>query len=40
MYPSVNSDVFTRHEFRTLEIEHRVDDVGNFTHATQRMKLR
>jgi len=23
-----------------LEIEHRVDDVGNFTHPSERMKLR
>jgi hypothetical protein len=37
---SIHSDVFARYERRILGIEHRVDDVRNFTHSTQGMKLR
>src|SRR4029077_15394059 len=32
MDPSIHSDVFARYERGVLEIEHRVDDVRNFTH--------
>ena len=31
MDPSIHSDVFARYERGVLEIEHRVDDVRNFT---------
>jgi hypothetical protein len=40
MDPSIHSDVFTRYERGVLEIEHCVDDVGNFTHPSEGMKLR
>ena len=40
MDPSIHSDVFARYECGVLEIEHRVDDVRNFTHPSQGMKLR
>jgi hypothetical protein len=40
MDPSIHSDVFARYERGVLEIEHRVDDVRNFTHPSERMKLR
>ena len=40
MDPSIHSDVFTRYERGVLEIEHRIDDIRNFTHPTQGMKLR
>ena len=40
MDPSIYSDVFARYECGALQIEHRVDDVRNFTHATEGMKLR
>src|SRR5580704_13822837 len=40
MDPSIHSNVFARYERRILEIEHRVDDVRNFTHPSEGMKLR
>jgi hypothetical protein len=40
MDPSIHSDVFARHKRGVLEIEHCVDDVRNFTHPTEGMKLR
>src|SRR5205085_687013 len=40
MDPSIHSDVFARYERSVLEIEHRVDDVRNFTHPSEGMKLR
>jgi hypothetical protein len=40
MDPSIHSDVFARYERGVLEIEHRVDDVRNFTHPSEGMKLR
>src|SRR5215472_7935214 len=39
MDPSIYSDVFARYERGALEIEHRVDDIRNFTHPSQGMKL-
>jgi hypothetical protein len=39
MDPSIHSDVFARYERGVLEIEHRVDDVRNFTHPSEGMKL-
>jgi hypothetical protein len=35
MDPSIDSDVFARYERRVLEIEHRIDDIRNFTYPTQ-----
>ena len=40
MDPSIRSDVFPRYEGGVLEIEHCVDDVRNFAHPSERMKLR
>ena len=40
MDPSIHSDVFARYERGVLEIEHCVDDVRNFTHPSEGMKLR
>ena len=40
MDPSIHSDVFARYERGALEIEHRVDDIRNFAHPSQGMKLR
>jgi hypothetical protein len=40
MDPSIHSDVFARYERGALEIEYRVDDIRNFTHPSQGMKLR
>jgi len=40
MDPSIHSDVFARYERGVLEIEHRVDDIRNFTHPSEGMKLR
>jgi hypothetical protein len=40
MDPSIHSDVFARYKRGVLEIEHCVDDVGNLTHPSERMKLR
>jgi hypothetical protein len=34
MDPSIDSDVFARYERCVLEIEHRIDDIGNFTYPT------
>src|SRR5580704_4105860 len=39
MDPSIHSNVFARYERGVLEIEHRVDDVRNFTHPSEGMKL-
>ena len=39
MNSSIHSDVFTRYESRVLEREHRVDDVRNFPHPREGMKL-
>ena len=39
MDPSINSNVFAGYEGGILEIEDRVDDVRNFTHPTERVKL-
>ena len=39
MDPSIHSDVFARYERGVLEIEHRVDDVRNFNHPSEGMKL-
>ena len=40
MDPSIHSDVLARYERCALEIEHRVDDIRNFTDPSQRVKLR
>jgi hypothetical protein len=40
MDPSIHSDVLARYEHGVLEIEHRVDDIRNLTHPSDRMKLR
>jgi hypothetical protein len=40
MDPSIHSDVLASDEGGALEIEHRVDDVRNFTYSSQRMKFR
>ena len=40
MDPSIHSDVFARYERGALEIEHRVDNIRNFAHPSQGMKLR
>src|SRR5260221_4422838 len=40
MDPSIHSDVFACYERRVLEIEHRIDDIRNFTNPSQGMKLR
>jgi hypothetical protein len=40
MDPSIHSDVFAGYKRGALEMEHRVDDVRNFTHPCERMKLR
>src|SRR6266567_8435707 len=40
MDPSIHSDVFAGYERRVLEIEHRIDDIRNFTNPSQGMKLR
>ena len=40
MDPSIHSDVFARYERCVLEIEHRVDDVRNFTHPSEWVTLR
>src|SRR6516225_3472946 len=40
MDPSIHSDVFARYERGALEIEHRVDDIRNFTHPSQGTQLR
>jgi hypothetical protein len=39
VYPSIHSDIFARYERGVLEIEHRVDDIRNFTHPAEGMKL-
>jgi hypothetical protein len=39
MGPSIHANVFARYERSVLEIEHRVDDVRNFTHPSEGMKL-
>ena len=39
MNPSIHPDVFTCHEGGVLQIEYRVDDVRNFTHPSEGMKL-
>jgi hypothetical protein len=40
MDSSIHSEVFARYEGGVLEIEYRVDDVRNFTHPREGMKLR
>jgi hypothetical protein len=40
MDPRTHSDVFAHYELGVLEIERRVDDIRNFTHPSQGMKLR
>ena len=40
MDPSIHSDVFARDERGVLEVEYRIDDVGNFPHPSEGMKLR
>ena len=40
MDPSIHSDVFARYERGVLEIKHCVDDVRNFGHPSEGVKLR
>jgi hypothetical protein len=40
MDPSIHSDVFAGYERGVLEIEHRTDNVRNFAHPSEGMKLR
>ena len=40
MDPCTHSDVFAHCELGVLEIERPVNDTINFTHPSQRMKLR
>ena len=37
--PSIYSDVLAGYERGTLQIEHRFDNIRNFTYLSQRVKL-